>query len=133
MTTAYDQLMLDLFTTAIEGGVNYWAQVESYHWQREPTSDESHRNQPADYAGFYANITEVEYEDETDGSADHRIDRGVMIKGYSLARGEWRDKIHWSSGEKPPWVWTEDTDWDFDAGDADCIVQLGLFGEVVYG
>jgi hypothetical protein len=25
------------------------------------------------------------------------------------------------------------SDWDYDAGDADVIVQLALFGEVIYG
>ncbi len=27
----YDQLLFDLFTTAVEGGTGYWAQVDDYH------------------------------------------------------------------------------------------------------
>lgn len=120
--TARDQLIFDLFTTAIEGGINYWATVESYHWQNEDVED---------HIGFYADIHETEAEHPS--QRNWRIDRHRMVRGYVLAAGLWRNKISWSSGEKPPRVVTDDTDWDFDAGDADVIVQLGLFEEVIYG
>lgn len=129
MTTAYDQLMLDLFTTALEGGIGYWSECSAYHWMIGPPSDDVTRPSVSDFNDFYADI--IEY--EPDGDGRHRIDRRTMRRGYDLARGDWRDKIRWSSGEPPPWVVHDDTDWDFDAGDADCIVQLGLFGQVVYG
>jgi hypothetical protein len=130
MTTAHDRLMLDLFTTALEGGIGYWAECHSYHWMIGPPADDVEPE--TDYNGFYADITERDYED--DGAADHRINRQTLIRGYNRAISpEWRDRLHWSSGEKPPYVVTDDTDWDFDAGDADMIVQLGLFNEIIYG
>lgn len=107
-------LLEDLFITALEGGINYWARVVTYHY----TDGE-----------FIAVILDMEEDDE-----QHTVDRKVMSRGYRLACGEWRDRLAWSS-ERPPMVVTAASrdGWDFDAYDADMIVQLGLFGKVVYG
>ena len=114
-----DQLLLDIFNTALEGGIGYWSICDEYHWlNRVPT-------EAPDIKGFYAVIRD---EDDT----TFRINRKVIDKGLKLAATTWRDRLHWST-DKPPLVVTEDTDWDFDAGDADMIVQLGLFDDVVYG
>jgi len=119
MSAARDQLHYDIYTTAMEGGINYWANTHSYHLSN---------NDVEDTFGFFAEIDDA----EGDGAV-HRIDVGVIRKGYRLAATTQRDKIRWSS-EPPPLVYDgEDNDWDYDAGDADVIVQLGLFGEVVYG
>jgi hypothetical protein len=120
-------LYLDLFTTALEGGIGYWSECSQYHW-----SNESHDGRVVreDHKGFYAVITESE---EDDGDHEHTINREVMARGYRHATSaEWRNKLAWSSA-KPPLVVGPDTDWDYDASDADMIVQLGLFGTVVYG
>ena len=124
-TSPRDQLLFDIFTTALEGGIGYWSQASAYHWQ---STDDAGSYNGDDVQGFYAVVRE--YDEDT----DLRIDRAVVAKGYTLATsGTWLGRIAWSSSEKPPLVITTDTDWDFDAGDADVIVQLGLFGEVVYG
>jgi hypothetical protein len=120
MSEARDQLLHDLFTTGLEGGIGYWCWCKSYRWSTDGGST-------PDLHGFRAVICDPEEE------TDHVVDRKVVAKGYRLATHEWRDKLAWSSSGKPPLVITDDTDWDFDAGDADMIVQLGLFGEVVYG
>jgi hypothetical protein len=117
-----NQLFFDLFSTALEGGIGYWSQASVYHW----TNDQG---ATYDLRGFRAVVREY---DET---TDLTIDRSVIARGYALAtdsHSKWRNTLAWSSG-KPPVVITADTDWDFDAGDADMVVQLGLFGEVVYG
>lgn len=115
VSKARDQLLLDLFTTAIEGGINYWAEVESYHYLKDGKDD---------VLGFHAVIDEIE------AGCRYTVDRSVIDMGLRRARRT--PGIHFST-EPPPVVVTDDTDWDFDAGDADMIVQLGLFGEVVYG
>jgi hypothetical protein len=118
-----DQLYFDLFVTALEGGIGYWSACRSYRWSKGGDGITE------DPTGFRAEVV-----DWVDGDGTELvIDRAVIARGYSLATGEWRDRLAWSSGEKPPLVVTPDTEWDYDAGDADCIVQLGLFGEVVYG
>lgn len=122
--TPKEQLLCDLFTTALEGGINYWASVSEYRWEDENGEDGDNS------LDFRAVI-----HDEESGDPDSLVTVTIvtMRRGYRLATGEWRKKIHWSSGEAPPFIVTDDTEWDFDAGDADCILQLGVFGEVVYG
>jgi hypothetical protein len=130
MTTARDTFFRDIFTTALEGGINYWAQVHAYHIWQAGTAEQTEPGLVADYAGFYAVVT-----DEADQrfETSHRISRTTIVQGYRLATSaHWRGRIAWSAG-KPPVVLTGDIDWDFDASDADVIVQLGLFGDVVYG
>lgn len=124
--TPRDELLHVLFTTALEGGIGYWSVCERYHWSNDDEGRTGHMDE--DWFGFYAIIT------ETEGNLLRaRIDRSVMARGYSLATStDWRSRLCWSS-EPPPPVVTPYTDWDFDAGDADMIVQLGLFGDVVYG
>jgi hypothetical protein len=118
MTTERDQLYADLFTTALEGGIGYWSTCSNYRWTKDDGTP--------DVTGFEAVIIEdEEYE-------HHGINRSTISRGYRLATGEWRDRLRWST-EPPPRFITEEVDWDYDAGDADMIVQLGLFGEVVYG
>lgn len=118
MSARSDEMFLDIFTTALEGGIGYWSECSEYHWLNGDDED---------YRGFFAVIHDTEDEGKT-----YRIDRAVIAKGYRLATTEWRDRISWSTG-KPPLVITEDTDWDYDSFDADVIVQLGLFENVVYG
>ena len=112
--SARNQLIDDLFVTACEGGINYWASVSQYHW----TGGE---------------LLAVIHDMEDDGKT-YTVDRKVMSRGYRLACGEWRDRLAWSTA-RPPLVVTERTrdEWDFDAYDADMILQLGIFGDVVYG
>lgn len=114
---AADQMLLDLFTTAMEGGIGYWSECETYHW--------CHENGEDDLLNFHAVVIDM-------GEMVTKpiiINRKTMLHGYAKAV-ERRNKINWSS-EKPPHVLGDN--WDFDAADADIIVQLGVFGEVVYG
>ena len=122
----YDQLILDIFTTAIEGGINYWSWTDEYKWMNEDGSD--------DFYNFFALI------EETDNGPKHIVDRKTVVRGYELATESFQgDEICWSTSAplskkkilSPSYV--DEDSWDFDAGDADIIIQLGLFGEVVYG
>ena len=130
-----DEFFHTVFTTALEGGIGYWAASENYHiWLDKRPGGRLSETKP-DLAGFYSDIVPAEDEDDF---KPVRIDRAIIAKGYTLAttgaeegHTKWRDRIRWSSGDKPPMIPNED--WDFDADDADVIVQLGLFGTVVYG
>lgn len=122
------QLLHDVFVTAIEGGMtSAWGRVLTYHWAKDVAHYDSDVD---DLEGFYALVDE--YGDDDTPSARHHIDRDVIQRGMQLAATEWQHKIHWQCGYTPPV--NDDVEWpDFDAIDADCIVQLGLFGEVIYG
>lgn len=117
-------LVADIFSTACEGGINYWCDVNAYRW-----SDGAGQS---DLTGFRAVIV------DEDGT-EHVIDRSVILKGLRLAT----DK---AVTDKHPGVYAlRDTglayryggerleDLDYDADTADAIVQLGLFGEIIYG
>lgn len=123
--TALDDLYLAIFTTALEGGIGYWAESSNYHWSFPDGSP--------DTLGFYSDVTVEGITDEEHN--DYTIGRSVIVKGYRLAtKPVHRNALRWSTTPPlPPDYVTEDTDWDFDANDADMIVQLGLFGEVVFG
>ncbi len=119
MSIERDQLYADIFTTACEGGINYWAEVHAYCWLKDDGSEE--------LFDFFAEIECIEVEDEY----KYILDRDVIGSGYKKACLEF-PHYSWSTAP-PPVTVDEDTDWDFDAGDADMIVQIGLFGDVLFG
>lgn len=136
LSTDRRRFLHGIFTTAIEGGINYWAQTSAYHW-----SD----NGSDDINGFYADITECE-----EGDTNLRIDLDTMARGVQLFVKYCRGEIT-TQGEPVPEAdqqeipeghyWreflvaeqTQGRDGDYDAGVADEIVQFGLFGKSIYG
>ena len=108
-----EPFLRDVFTTAIEGGINYWARVTEYRWTE------------TDPAKVYALVV-----DEENDAADvtYRLTLEIVVNGIKavLAKPQLRTGLvghimALDAGE-------------IDADDADVIVQLGLFdGTVVYG
>lgn len=110
-----------MFTAAIEGGINYWAEVFRYRWSKGGPDHE------ADFDGFHAVIA------ETEGGENHRIDREVILRGLGrLFAGEYAG-LHTSSAARIMSAALGGDAGTLDAGDADALVQVGLFGEVVFG
>ncbi len=123
-----DDLPFDLFVTAIEGGINYWFDVRAYRWM------DDHKND--NLFGFYAKG--YTWEDTHLEREMKMIDRETMLKGIGLIlslsdeelslHGKYRDRIRncVAAGgvDKVP---------DYDADDADHVVQVGMFGKVIYG
>lgn len=116
MTYTRDDLYKDIFVTAIEGGINYWAEITDYQWNR---------------TDWYANFVEIDNEED----GDTTIDIYVIRKGANMLN----DKKY---GGIPDTVGDVYRDYlslnnldnsDVDATVADVIVQLGLFGKVIYG
>ncbi len=108
-----------LFTTALEGGIGYWSCATEYHWSLPDGGD--------DLDGFYATVEETE-EDEP---VTHRIDAACILRGLQFFAQPGQGYRHVHSVARA--VLFGDDDLDYDADDADAIVQAGLFGEVVYG
>lgn len=138
-TPGFDQFLADLFTTVMEGGCNYWASISSYRIWKRDSNGNTIDPLVGDLLGFSADL----HNDEDEG--DFHVNRRIMARGWRKLNAHvdsdpespdhvtWRNKLAWSNGEKPPVVWSEAADWDYDAGDADCILQLGLLDSVVYG
>ena len=99
-----DQIIIDVFNTAMEGGVNYWAAFDEYQWLGLGLE-------------FFATVRDMEDED----AEWLRVDAETIRKGITLAAEMGRREISSILAE------------DYDAYDADVIVQLGLFGEIVFG
>ena len=130
----------DVFTTAIEGGIDYWARVQEY----KPSPDDWH-----------ANILDLGRLDERDQEVALvendwvRVDREVIRQGMRVLVGETDEsreanridpgslhaKLSFALATVVASGFTmygalEDL---LDADTADMIVQAGLFGEVIYG
>jgi hypothetical protein len=132
--TPRDQFIHDLFVTAVEGGINYWSQTTDYHWHL-PLAEGEKALDKLDLRGFYAVIEETP---EDDTRTKHRINRAVIVRGLKLlASGEAtyggkpispRMQARFAGIDR-----TNGDGEDYDASDADNVVQVGLFGDVVYG
>lgn len=125
----------EIFTTAIEGGINYWAQTNTYH---------SFGSNGDDIDGFYPDITTHD-----DGDGLH-IDSDTINRGVQLFVKYCRGEITTQGNPVPEQdrreisedhYWrqflvaevTQGRDGDYDAVVADSIVQFGLFGKSIYG
>ena len=132
MTTATlsrrDETLCDVFTTALEGGIGYWSRCSLYHW-----SDDA-GNQVRD---FKAEITETD--DDEDRQTEWVIDRKVISQGIDRLYRYLRGLSQEGTVNQYQWQAIKDLyhakydDADYDADTADMIVQMGLFGELVYG
>lgn len=142
LTTERKRFLHDIFVTAIEGGITYWASVEEYHWH---AGNAENALDNLDLDGFFAQIIE---EDAADDGKAHRIDINVIHRGIErilAAKAPYYDP----NGARTQCESIPGLDrgtaaivrqanheldaGDIDAGIADAIVQAGLFEEIVYG
>lgn len=123
MSKHYDQLLLDVFTTALEGGIGYWSECTRYHWLNGDTPD---------VQGFHAHIHDTGDDELQPEGTFYNIDRTVIDRGYRLGCQR-RNDFFWQCETIIDPRAVDEDGWDHDAWDADMIVQLGLFGEIVYG
>jgi hypothetical protein len=122
----------DIIVTALEGGIGYWSQCSKY--------DHGYNGEGLDEEGRTPAVAVVhEMEDEGWGRYSKEaltIDNKLVAKAFKAIMS--KDEIaHASEGwrkrmTKAYWD-VDDGVCDIDSGDADCIVQIGLFGEVRYG
>jgi hypothetical protein len=114
----------DLIVTALEGGINYWCGKAEIVINAIPKTfagvsaeDQSKVKYASDVIalGGKLKLTDVEDEDES-----WELDLPKMLKGISM---------HCDANNIAP----SDLMDNYDAGDADCIVQYALFNEIVFG
>lgn len=113
--TSYQQFLDDVVTTALEGGIGYWSVCSAYEWDGVPAR---------------AQIQEFDEGTEEYGPL-LEVDRTLIRKGI---------KEILAGGHVNPTIlsYVQDADKHNDSGDvdadvADCIVQVGLFGKLIYG
>lgn len=114
-----DQFLWDIFVTAIEGGISYWAYIRSYHHST---------NGVEDHEGFIAHITDT----ETD--KHYEITRATILRGLKLFRTPCELQIN-ACLRREIMVAdiTNGENTILDANGADAVIQAGLFGDVLYG
>lgn len=122
----------DIFTTAIEGGIGYWAVLDNTtpEWKKARKQIEDSGEEPywgtvaakvllnGDSIRFYdAEADEDDLQDDEIWFLDmEKFKNGCKI--YEQKRGSLIKKLE---------------DGEFDADEADCLIQYGVFGEVVFG
>jgi hypothetical protein len=114
-----DEFYDDILTTAVEGGINYWATVRNYKWSDDAETTVEVREDP-DAAEGRAQWVKVD-------RASIRRAVGIIIdRSNDLdLREDYRVRI----GQ----AYRENDAGDLDAFDADIIVQVAVLGNVVYG
>jgi len=113
----------DLITTALEGGINYWCGLAEIvicsNGTYEGVSTEDHPNvhYASDVIGYGGKLklTDVEDDDET-----WELDLPKVLKGITM---------HCEAHNIAP----SDLMDNYDADDADSIVQFALFNEITFG
>lgn len=126
---ARKQFLFDVFVTAMEGGCAYWSTRERYHIWVPGTEKE-------DMDGFNALILDNEDGDDSRYFVDiNLVAKGInrIVNGLATCGGEplsdgpdsLRSRIKKASADMEAG--------DIDAGDADSIIQAGLFNDIVYG
>lgn len=127
-----DDMLHTAFVVAVEGGINYWVdRIDGYHWQGED-------GEP-DLAGFTATLS---FEDPyAAGQLERQVDRDVIAEGFiRLAQGPCeympeRQRHMFLALLHARLAGFDDNrvDIDYDAGEADNLVQVALFGKVIFG
>ncbi len=102
--TLTDNDVQNIFGTAMEGGIDYWATVLVYDWPKI--------------------VGEIVNEDT---GKRHEVNAMTVLDGIEYVAS--RVGMDWYAGPLMERIETKDDD----ASDADIIIQAGLFGEVIYG
>ena len=105
------EFLADILCTAIEGGINYWAAIKDVQRNEE------------------LGVVSCSLKDAEDDEDEwHDVSTDTIIKGIELYlsnRDNFTKRLYQEllTGNAA----------DYDVDDADLLVQLGLFGNIVYG
>ncbi len=108
------EFLNDVFTTALEGGIGYWAYAEEY----ENNSDD-----------YFAVVVDAEDENAFDKST---INQETIVKGINKIMNDETLKISQDLRQHITEASRTNDASNIDAGDANSIVQVGLFKELVF-
>jgi hypothetical protein len=136
------QFLHDVMITALEGGVGYWSVADQII--RHENDDLWYERytlyclDPDDPTGKTAGECGLSTREKpVEVCQGHLIDPDAIARGMGLAtRPEAAsDEIGWAYTGRAHVIGANRANdaGDIDAGDADCIVQLAAFGQVIYG
>lgn len=126
MTTTRTQFLVDLLSTAVEVGISYWGDTIQVEDSTGVTPEGDNLDPIGSGGNAYVAIVR---EDET--GEEHRVNLDTIAKGAKLLSesaisnqlvNDFREADQTNGGRG-----------DFDAGSADMALQMGIFGEIVYG
>jgi len=118
VSAEHDQIINDLFTTAIEASL-YWGTLDSYRWSTDGGTT-------PDLRGFRAVITD-------DEGTTHEVNRTTILRGLRLAYEHRAAYTPYIRKALTDLTFSNDDEVDFDADVADIVLQLGVLGKVIYG
>lgn len=138
--TKREKFLTEILITAVEGGIGYWSQIEGYNHSSGTPSER----------GGILHIRDIEPSDvvdqinliETDGNGTLQvqldlkvIEAGVKaIQDPSFKINSDIAAIVWNADRRNDSCPENETSpGDIDANVADCVVQAGLFGKLVFG
>ncbi len=123
-----DERIADVLVSAFEGGINYWAEIVSVNKPADAIPHATERGWlmvgDEGYPSYIASPIiggSVMLRDADDGANDHLLNRVMLENGLNIMAAEYPNHFADILNEND------------DAGTADVLVQLALFGEVVYG
>ena len=128
VTRSLDEDMIkDILTTAIEGGISYWACLgnDDPNWIAARDKYKAEHNEAPCYCDvayeLLSNNKSVIFYDEQDDDTKLELSMGKFLLGCGLFEEHYRS------------LKEAFDDASFDAWDADAIIQYALFREVIYG
>lgn len=127
--TDREQFLSDVLTTAVEGGINYWAAVSDYKWH------------DGDFVSIPASVKVHEIDEDPADASQPYYEVGVPINIQDIGRAIARimdvnDEIKYLSPQVRKEVFAASVDndaGDIDADIADAIMQIAVLGEIRYG
>jgi hypothetical protein len=123
-TTPREQAIADLFCTALEGGIGYWSTCSVYKWS------DGNGNQINEFRAVVQDV-------EDDEGTEYVIDRFVIQRGmnrlYKHLQGLGDEANRYQLKACRDFAFGKFDDLDADADTGDMVVQMGLFGEIIYG
>lgn len=126
----------DIAITAAEGGINYWAVLDQYQWSRWCNNDAEAREVPEDFV-FYTivDVTEGNLDDLRDDCVARDFTMQQNVTPLVIARGI---RLFLSGqheyAKRTGTVFADMEDLAaMDSAEADFVIQLGVFGKVIFG
>lgn len=131
------KLLRDVLTTAVEGGIGYWSQAETYKW-RDQTGTKTHKRvdgvvelEPVYMERNWPEVTLVPAEDPDDFERV-TVTPEHLRKGLQLALTPGILNVRSNTFTNAMEALFQDDSGYIDADAADNILQLGLFGKLVF-